>query len=68
MRNDYGHKMKKHTNKQVVMISDSQSKKLAILRDHHVNVSQFIRSAIDEKMERDWPKIKADKDDFRVPF
>jgi len=50
------------------MISEAQAKSLATLKDYNVNVSQFIRMAIKEKLKRDWPKIKAEKERFKFPF
>lgn len=41
-----------------VMITKKQAESLEILRSKGVNVSQFIRQAIKEKLQRDWKGIK----------
>jgi len=50
--------MKQFTERQVIMISPIQANSLKILKSKKVNVSQFIRQAIKEKLHRDWPEIK----------
>lgn len=50
--------MKQYTERQVIMISEIQANSLKILRSKGVNVSQFIRQAIKEKLQRDWKGIK----------
>ena len=50
--------MRHYTERQVIMISKIQSNSLNILRTMEVNVSQFIRQAIKEKLQRDWKEIK----------
>jgi post-segregation antitoxin (ccd killing protein) len=50
--------MKQFTIKQEVMITEIQSNSLKILKSKGVNVSQFIRQAIKEKLHRDWKEIK----------
>jgi len=61
-------KMKQLTVRHTVMISETQDKSLATLKDYNVNVSQFIRSAIKEKLQRDWKGIKDEKLKFKCPF
>ena len=60
--------MKKYTIRQVVMITDKQSETLDILRKYDVNISQFIRIAIKEKIGRDWKSIKEKKERIKLPF
>jgi post-segregation antitoxin (ccd killing protein) len=50
--------MGKLTVKQQVMITEIQANSLNILKSKGVNVSQFIRQAIKEKLQRDWKEIK----------
>ena len=52
------------------MISEEQANTLAILKEYDVNVSQFIRQAIKEKIKRDWKHIKESKriDPNYTPF
>jgi len=67
MRTFYGNKMKKLTKRQVIMITETQDKSLNILKSYNVNVSQFIRTAIKEKIKRDWKSIKENNKDY-CPF
>lgn len=60
--------MKQLTVRHTVMISEQQAKSLDTLKDYNVNVSQFIRSAIKEKLHRDWKGIKEEKTKFKCPF
>lgn len=60
--------MKKYTERQVVMISKIQSESLSKLKSYDVNVSQFIRQAIKEKIQRDWKHIKESKNKSYCPF
>jgi len=50
------------------MITEVQAKSLAKLKDYDVNIAQFIRDAIREKIAKDWPKIKESKQGIRLPF
>ena len=50
--------MRKYTVRQVVMISETQANSLSVLKKHNINVSQFIRQAIKEKIHREWKQIK----------
>ena len=38
------------------------------LKKYDVNLSQFIRQAIKEKLQRDWKQIKEDKHKIKLPF
>jgi len=60
--------MKQYTIRQAIMISDIQSKSLGKLKQYDVNVSQFIRQSIKEKLQRDWKQIKERKDKIKIPF
>ena len=60
--------MAKYTNRQVIMISDIQAESLKVLQNYNVNVSQFIRQAIKEKINRDWKSIKETKPKQNCPF
>ena len=50
--------MQIYTERQVIMISKIQTESLEKLRGYNVNVSQFIRQAIKEKINREWKQIK----------
>ncbi len=60
--------MEKYTERQTVMISKVQKESLETLRSYNVNVSQFIRRAIKEKLQRDWRSIKEKKNKDYCPF
>jgi post-segregation antitoxin (ccd killing protein) len=38
------------------------------MKEYGVNISQFTRAAIDEKLKRDWPSIKEKKEKIEMPF
>jgi len=50
--------MKQYTERQVIMISEEQANSLKVLKKYNVNVSQFVRQAIKEKIQREWRGIK----------
>jgi post-segregation antitoxin (ccd killing protein) len=60
--------MKQYTERQTIMISKKQAESLAILKSYDVNVSQFIRIAIKEKLQKDWKQIKERKEIIKMPF
>ena len=51
-----------------VRLTETQRNSLVILKSYNVNISQFIRSAIKEKLDKDWKQIKEKKDNFKYPF
>jgi len=59
--------MKQYTQRQVIMITEIQANSLSKLKSYDVNVSQFIRQAIKEKIKRDWENIKEPKQ-IKTPF
>jgi F0F1-type ATP synthase epsilon subunit len=54
--------------KKQIGFTKQQQSSLKILEDYGVNVNQFIRQAIKEKLQRDWPKIKEKKETIKNPF
>jgi len=60
--------MGKYTENQNVKLSKIQKQSLIKLSAYDVNVSQFIRDAIKEKIQREWPMIKGNKKSFKYPF
>jgi TRAP-type C4-dicarboxylate transport system substrate-binding protein len=54
----YPDKMKQYTVRQEVMITEIQANSLKIIKSKGVNIYQFIRQAIKEKLQRDWKEIK----------
>ena len=60
--------MAKLTNNYTIRFSDEQINSLNKLKDYDVNISQFIRIAISEKIKRDWKQIKEKKERVKLPF
>jgi post-segregation antitoxin (ccd killing protein) len=60
----------KYNKVKVLKISESQHNSLKKLRAYKVNVADFIRLAIKEKLKRDYPKIIQDYNDSQInmPF
>ena len=61
-------KMSKYTIIHPVRISKVQAESLQKLKDYDVNVSQFIRIAIAEKIKSNWKQIKEKKERVKLPF
>jgi hypothetical protein len=53
--------MKQLTKSKTIRFTEPQMSSLAILESYGVNVNQFIRIAISEKLKKDWKKIKKPK-------
>ena len=53
---------------QTIRFTEKQAESLQKLKDYDVNVSQFIRIAISEKIKRDWKSIKEKKERVKLPF
>lgn len=49
-------------------ITEDQWATLKVLDCYGVNVSQFIRTAISEKINRDWKEIRIKKEKIKLPF
>ena len=60
--------MNKYTVIHTIRFSEKQAESLQKLKDYEVNVSQFIRLAIAEKIKRDWKQIKEKKERVKLPF
>ena len=60
--------MNKYTVIHTIRFSKQQAESLQKLKDYDVNVSQFIRLAIAEKIKRDWEQIKEEKQRVKLPF
>ncbi len=60
--------MNKLTEIYTLRISKSQAETLNKLKEYDVNISQFIRLAIKEKINRDWKSIKERKENVKTPF
>ena len=66
---NYTYKMKQYTIRKEIMISEKQKETLSILSNYGINLSQFIRQAIKEKIKRDWKgiKLKKERKDINAP-
>ena len=60
--------MNKYTVIHTIRFSEQQAESLQKLKDYDVNISQFIRIAISEKIKRDWKQIKEKKERVKLPF
>lgn len=54
--------------KKVIGFTNQQKKAFEILESYGINVNQFIRAAIKEKLQRDWKSIKETKTKGYCPF
>ena len=54
--------------KKVIGFTKSQQNAFKTLESYGVNVNQFVRIAISEKIKKDWRKIKEKKDKIICPF
>ena len=68
MRNKCNTKMTKLSVIHTIRFSEKQAESLQKMKDYDVNVSQFIRLAISEKIKRDWKQIKEKKERVKLPF
>ena len=54
--------------KKVIGFTKQQQNAFKVLEQHNVNINQFIRAAIAEKLKRDWKTIKENKTKEYCPF
>jgi len=59
--------MKQLTKSKTIRFTEQQINSLNILQNYGVNVNQFVRLAIKEKLQKEWKYIKEIKDNF-CPF
>jgi len=55
------------TYKKIISFTEQQKKSLKKLEEYDVNVNEFIRIAVREKIQKDWKGIKESKDN-KCPF
>lgn len=60
--------MQQFTEIKSIRFSKTQIKSLNKLESFNVNIGQFIRDAIKEKIQRDWKQIKEPKKKEFCPF
>lgn len=58
----------KLTNSKTIRFTKQQFEALETLERYNVNVSQFIRIAISEKIKKDWKNIKEKNKKVYCPF
>lgn len=54
--------------KKQIGFTETQRKSLANLERLGINVNQFIRQAVKEKLKKDWPQIREQKERIKMPF
>ena len=60
--------MKQLTKSKTIRFSEIQMNSLTILESYGINVNQFIRLAVKEKLQKDWKTIKEKKEKIICPF
>ena len=60
--------MKQLTKSKTIRFTEVQMNSLAILENYGVNVNQFVRIAVAEKIKKDWKTIKEKKEKIILPF
>ena len=60
--------MRQFTNTYRITLSDETKVKLTKLRKYKIKPTAFIRLAIEEKMQRDLPKLKVKQPKEEIPF
>jgi hypothetical protein len=61
-------KPKTYTISKTIKLTEVQAKTLLILKKHGVNVQDFIREAIKEKINKEWQNIKIKENVNKAPF
>ena len=60
--------MKKFTKTKVLRVTEDQHNTLVKMKSYNVDVSEFIRKAIAEKIKRDYEDLIPEKKDVYCPF
>jgi len=60
--------MKQLTKSKTIRFTEPQMNSLNILQNYGVNINQFIRLAVKEKLQKDWKEIKEKKEKIKYPF
>lgn len=58
----------KKLNRLTIGFNKTQYESLQKLKAYNVNISQFVRIAIKEKIKRDWKSIKEKNQKINMPF
>ena len=54
--------------KNVIGFTKQQQEAFKTLEEYGVNVNQFVRASVKEKLKRDWKSIKEKKERIKYPF
>ena len=60
--------MKELTKSKTIRFTETQMNSLNILQNYGVNINQFVRLAVKEKLQKDWKLIKEKKEKIKYPF
>jgi hypothetical protein len=60
--------MKQLTKSKTIRFTETQMNSLNILQNYGVNINQFVRLAVKEKLQKDWKLIKEKKEKIKYPF
>ena len=60
--------MQKLSYKKVIGFTKQQQEAFKSLEEYGVNVNQFVRASVKEKLKRDWKSIKEKKERIKYPF
>jgi len=56
------------TKSKTIRFSETQMNSLSILESYGINVNQFVRLSVAEKIKKDWKTIKEKKEKIICPF
>jgi hypothetical protein len=59
---------KQLTKSKTIRFTETQINSLNILQNYGVNINQFVRLAVKEKLQKDWKLIKEKKEKIKYPF
>lgn len=60
--------MQRYTKTKVIRISEVQHKTLQKMKSYNVDVGNFIRDAIAEKIKREYSELIPKPEKFKIPF
>lgn len=60
--------MKKYTKIKVIRITEMQHNTLQKMKSYNVDVGNFIRNAIAEKIKREYSELIPKPEKFKIPF
>lgn len=60
--------MKQLTKSKTIRFTETQMNSLSKLESYGVNINQFIRLAVKEKLQKDWKTIREKKEKINYPF